>query len=159
MRRSALATLAALLSMLGPLAPSAALAQDAPCPTQPSNVFEYADFAGPWERHGMTLDIGRLGCGALSWRTYRWCSPGRSRDCDRMQDGAVRFGGLAEFALRTPQGVVSIGTILATSAPAKFAERDITLLLNDDGTLLLEWDAEELLFCRPWFHDPTRCGA
>ena len=107
----------------------------------------------------MTLDVGRLGCGELTWRTYRWCSPGRSQDCDRMQDGVVRFGGLAEFALRTPQGAVSIGTILATSAPARSAEREIILALNDDGTLTFAWDAEELTFCRPWLHDPARCGA
>ena len=159
MPRSALGALVALLSMLATMVPDLALAQAAPCPTQPSNVFEYADFAGRWERHGMRLDIGRLGCGALTWRTYRWCPPGRSEDCDRVQDGVVRFGGLAEFALRTPQGGASIGRILTTSAPARFAEREIVLVLNDDGTLIAEWDDQGLIFCRPWLHDPLRCGA
>ncbi len=160
MRRAVLSTLLmTLLSTIAAAVPDVAAAGRASCPTQPSNIFEYVDFAGPWERHGMTLEVGRLGCGELTWRTYRWCSPGRSRDCDRMQDGAVRFGGVAEFALRTPQGAVSVGTILTTSAPAKFAERDITLLLNEDGTLIVAWDAEELLFCRPWHHDPLRCRA
>jgi len=106
----------------------------------------------------MALAIGRLGCGQLTWRTYHWCATDRSEGCDRVLDGAVRFGGLAAFALRAPHGAVSTGRILATSAPAKFAERDIALLLNEDGTLIVAWDAEELLFCRPWDHDRERCG-
>ena len=76
-----------------------------------------------------------------------------------MQDGVVRFGGLAEFTLRTPQGGATIGRILTTSAPARFAEREIVLVLNDDGTLMAEWDDEALIFCRPWLHDAERCGA
>ena len=155
--RRPLLILLAVLAALG--LPERASAQDAGCPTQPANVFEYADFAGPWERHGMTLDVGRLGCGELTWRTYRWCSTDRSEDCDRVQDGAVRFGGLAAFALRTPQGAAATGRILTTSAPARFAERDVALLLNDDGTLTFAWDAQALTFCRPWLHDPLRCGA
>ena len=159
MRGSILGAVVALLSILAAMVPDVALAQGAPCPVQPANAFEYVDFAGRWERHGMTLDVGRLGCGALAWRTYRWCPPGRSDNCDRVQDGMVRFGGLAQFALRTPQGAASTGKILATSAPARFAERDIVLVLNDDGTLIAEWDDEALIFCRPWRHDAERCGA
>ena len=149
----------ALLSAMRPATPDAALARGIPCPAEPANIFEYADFAGPWERHGMRLEVGRLGCGELTWRTYRRCPPGRSEHCDRVQDGAVRFGGLAEFALRAPRGAASVGRIVTTSAPARFAEREIVLLLNDDGTLMLEWDDQALIFCRPWHHDPLRCGA
>ena len=156
MRRSLLILLA-VLAALG--LPERASAQDAGCPTQPANVFEYADFAGPWERHGMTLDVGRLGCGELTWRTYRWCPPERSEGCDRVQDGMLRFGGVAEFALRAPHDATSTGRILATSDPDRLAGRDIALVLNDDGTLMVEWDDQALIFCRPWLHDPDRCGA
>ena len=159
MRRSALAALAALLSLMPATAPGTVQAQPASCPTQPANVFEYVDFAGPWERHGMALDVGRLGCGELSWRTYRWCPPGRSEDCDRVQDGTVRFGGLAAFALDAPRNAASTGTIASTSDPTRFAERDIVLVLGDEETLMAEWDDEAIVFCRPWRHDPLRCGA
>ena len=159
MRRSALGVLVALLSTLHATPPDAALAGRAPCPTQPSNAFEYIDFAGPWERHGMALDVGRLGCGTLTWRTYRWCPPGRSEGCDRVQDGAVRFGGLAEFVLRAPHGTAVPGTIVSTSDPTAFAQDDFGLALGEDGTLIAAWDSEEHVFCRPWLHDPLRCGA
>ena len=158
-RRPILGALVMLLSILGPLAPSATLAQRASCPTQPSNIFEYVDFAGRWERHGMTLEVGRLGCGELTWRTYRWCPPGRSANCDRVQDGTIRFGGVADFALRAPHDATADGRIVATSDPDRVAGRDIALVLNDDGTLMVEWDDRALIFCRPWLHDPDRCGA
>ena len=159
MRRSVLGALVALLATMATVAPNAAVAQHAPCPTQPSNIFEYVDFTGRWERHGMTLDVGRLGCGVFAWRTYRWCPPARSEDCDRVQDGAVRFGGLAAFALDAPRDAASAGTIVSTSDPARFAARDIVLTLNDDGTLMAEWDDQGLIFCRPWLHGPMRCRA
>ena len=158
MRRSVLGVLVALLSMLAAAVPDATFAQATPCPTQPSNAFEYVNFAGSWERHGMRLDIGQLGCGTLAWRTYRWCPPDRAENCDRVQDGTVRFGGLTEFALRAPHGTASTGRIMKTSAPARFAERDIALVLNDDGTLTVEWHDQRQVFCRTWAWVVERCG-
>ena len=158
MRPPVLGALVILLSMLAAVVPDAALAQATPCPTQPANAFEYVDFAGSWERHGMTLEVGRLGCGALAWRTYRWCTPARSTNCDRVQDGMLRFGGVADFALRAPHDATSDGRIVTTSDPDRLAGREIELVLNDDGTLMAEWDDQALIFCRPWRHDPERCG-
>ncbi len=141
MRQPVLGALMALLSMLGSFAPSATLAQDAPCPTQPSNAFEYVDFAGPWERDGMAVEVGRLGCGTLSWG-----------------DGVGQPLGVTRFVLDDHEGLIASGYIIDDSDPPDGPAADIVLRLEDDETLSVEWPDETRIFCRPWAWDP-RCEA
>ena len=159
MRRSLLATLAATMIALAAPAGAGAHAQREPCPSLPGNIFEYIDIAGPWERHDMRLEVGRHGCGTFIWRMYRRCPPGRVGNCRHEGGGMLRFGGDAAFALDAPAGARTPGSIVATSDPDAFTTRAIVLALNDDGTLTAEVNDEPHVFCRPWRHDPLRCGA
>jgi hypothetical protein len=159
MRRLLLGVLVALFLTASGAAPDAALAQGDPCSMQASDRWEYADVAGVWERRGMALDIDPRGCGVLSWPTYHSCPPGRTDDCDRLEDGVLRYGGRAGFVLNIHEGASASGYIVDSSDWADLGNRGIVLRLNDDGTLTTEWDDSPLTFCRPWLHDPERCGA
>ena len=158
MWRSVVGALVALLSLLGTRPPVAALAQGDPCVLQPSDRWEYADFTGVWEHHGMALDVDPRGCGVLTWRTYRACLPDRIEDCDRLDDGVVRYGGRAGFVLTIHDGASASGRIVSSSDWTDLGTRGVVLRLNDDGTLTAEWDDTPIIFCRPWAWIVERCG-
>ena len=159
MRRCMLGALVLLLWVICAVPPAASLAQGDPCSMQPSDRWEYADFTGEWEHHGMLVDIDPRGCGALSWRTYRSCVPGQADACDRLEDGTLRYGGQAGFVLDAHEGPIASGRIVSSSDWADLGNRGIVLRLNDDGTLTAEWDDTPLTFCRPWAWITERCGA
>ena len=139
--------------------PERASAQGGACTQQASDRWEYADFAGVWERHGMALDVDPRGCGVLSWRTYRSCSPDLVGACDRLEDGVLRSGGHAGFVLDVHEEMAVAGRIVDSSDWTDLGAGGIVLRLNGDGTLTAEWDDTPTTFCRPWLHDPLRCGA
>ena len=152
-----------VLAMLAILAafgvPERASAQGGACTQQASDRWEYADFAGVWERHGMALDVDPRGCGLLLWRTYRSCSPDRVKGCDRPEGGVLGFGGHAEFVLDVHEGMAASGRIIDSSDWTDLGGGGIVLRLDEGGTLTAEWDDTPTTFCRPWLHNPMRCGA
>ena len=158
MWRCVAGALVALLSLLGTRPTGGALAQAAPCSVQASDRWEYADFTGVWEHHGMALDVDPRGCGVLSWPTYHSCPPSRTDDCDRLEDGVLRYGGRAGFVLTIHDGASASGRIVSSSDWTDLGTRGVVLRLNDDGTLTAEWDDTPIIFCRPWLHDAERCG-
>jgi len=158
MRRPILGALVLALSIVGAAPTATTDAQRTPCSTQPSDRWEYADFAGVWERQGMALDVDPHGCGVLSWPTYRPCPPDPVDDCDRLQDGALRYGGHAGFVLDVHQGAAASGRIVDSSDWTDLGNGGVVLHLNDDGTLTAEWDDTPTTFCRPWLRNPGRCG-
>ena len=158
MRNVVLSALVAL-SIIGAVPADTAGAQGAPCPMQTPDRWEYVDFAGVWERHGMALDVNPRGCGEILWRTYRACPPDRPEDCDRLVDGVLRYGGHAVFVLDIHEGVVASGRIVESSDWADLGNGGIVLHLKEDGTLTAEWDDTLTTFCRPWLHDLARCGS
>jgi hypothetical protein len=119
---------------------------------------EYAAWAGPWAKHGASLDVESLGCGVLSWRTYRWCTPGIIVNCDWMRGNVIQYGGAA-FVLDTRDGPAASGRIILTSNRSMTRDPGIVLRLRGEGLLDVEWDGAVTTFCRTWSWQTEYGGA
>jgi hypothetical protein len=138
--------------------PEPAHAQGGPCWSQPVDSREYAAWAGPWAKHGMSLTAYPQGCGVLSWRTYRWCPPGvHMPGCDWVENGQIQYGATLSFVLNTRDGAAASGRILLAAPPT--AGDGIVLRRYEDALLGVEWDGNESILCRPWDWRTEFCGA
>ncbi len=141
MRRSLLGALVALVSLVHATVPNAALARRTPCVMQASDRWQYVDFMGPWERHGMALEVDPRGCGTLS-----------------RGDGVAQPFAVTTFVLDAHAAATASGHFVNSPDTADGRGTAVVLRLEDEGTLTVERNSEALTFCRPWAWDP-RCGA
>lgn len=149
-----------LVAVLTFLMPESAYAQGwGRCESDVPLGQDYAAWAGPWAKHGASLNVRQDGCGALSWRTYQPCPFGiYDGVCDPIAGNEIGYGGKAVFSLDTRIGPATSGRMLARTAAGTPPNYGIVLRLKGDGTLGVEWDGTEYRFCRMWDWRPA-CGA
>ena len=107
----------------------------------------------------MEMNIEPAGCGFVAWRTYIWCGPGRTSNCDWFKGNVIQPGGGASFRFdgRQEQGIVA--SVIIVSDQTMFKSGYLLLRPRPDGALEAEWDGGVRILCRSWMYDPKLCGA